>query len=207
MKDFINEINVNDILFGDFAALYEVTKKAREEKLAKELEEDRKITEQLLAELAEIEALQAAKEVEEEVISNEVEEDIVVDFIDDLNDFVKEETKKQRAKKNVKFEIPSYFIKAKDEPVIKNVDMDLDSDGQSLKKWILKKVKKEQVLIKNEYMDHAIKIGISKTKAEKLLKKITENLGLTKCWVTNFSARQYPALKRTYSNAVYYVIN
>ena len=192
MKTYLNEQVLNQLLEG--------YKPRKCEGLTKE---DKKVTEQLLAELDEIEALQAAKEVEEE-IDNEIEEDMAANFIDDLSDFMKEETKKQRAKKNEKFEIPSYFIKAKDEPTIKDIEMNLDSEGQLLKKWVLRKVKKEHVVIKNEYMDYAAKNNVSKTKAERLLEDITENLKLTKYWVTNFSTKQYPALKRTYINAVYY---
>ena len=124
------------------------------------------------------------------------------DFLNELNDFMKEEAKKP--KKHEEFETPSYFIKQKEEPTVKDIKMDLDNDGRLLKNWILRKVKKEQVFIKNEYMDYALKNNISKAKAEKLLKEITETLGLTKYWVTKLSAKQYPALKRTYSNAVYY---
>ncbi len=54
--------NVEEILGGEFAALYNMARRASKERLAKKLEEDRKITEKLLAELDEIEALQAAKE-------------------------------------------------------------------------------------------------------------------------------------------------
>lgn len=192
MKTFLNEQVLESLLEG--------YKPRKCEGLTKE---DKAVTEYLLKQVEEIEELQAAKEVEE-VINNEIEEDMVANFIDDLNDFVKEETKKQRAKKNEKFEIPSYFIKAKEEPTIKDIEMDLDNDGRLLKKWMLRKIKKEQVFIKNEYMDYATKKSISKTKAEKLLKDITEKLGLTKYWVTNLSEKQYPALKRAYTNAVYY---
>lgn len=130
-----------------------------------------------------------------------------LDFVSELNDFVREEEKNQAKKPKEKFEIPAYFIKTKDKPVIKDVKMNLDSDGQLLKRWILRKVKKEYVFIKNEYMDYAIKNNISKAKAEKLLNEITESLGLTKDWKVNFLEEQYPALKRTYSNAVFYKLN
>ena len=127
-----------------------------------------------------------------------------LDFINDLNGFVREENRKQKENKNDKFDAASYFRKPKDEPTVKDVKMDLDSDGQLLKKWVLRKIKKEHVFIKNEYMDYAIKNNVSKTKAEKLLKDITEDLGLTKNYVTKFSIGLYPALNRIHYNAIYY---
>ena len=130
-----------------------------------------------------------------------------LDFISELNDFVREEEKNQAKKPKEKFEIPSYFIKTKDKPVLQDVKMNLDSDGQVLKRWILRKVKKEQVFIKNEYMDYAIEHNISKAKAERLLQEITQTLGLVKDWKVNFLESQYPALKRTYSNAVFYKLS
>ena len=130
-----------------------------------------------------------------------------LDFVNELNDFVKEEEKNQAKIPKEKFEIPSYFIKTKDKPVLQDVKMNLDSDGQLLKRWIVRKVKKEQVFIKNEYMDYATENNIPKAKAERLLKEIAENLGLTKDWRTNSLAIQYPALERTYSSAVFYKLN
>lgn len=126
-------------------------------------------------------------------------------FISDLNNFVKEESKKQ--KKDNSFDAVSFFKKPKElknEPTVKNVKMELDSDGQLLKKWILRKMKKECVFIKNECMDYAMKNNISKSKAEKLIKTITENLGLTKNYATKLSTDLYPALNRIHYNGVYY---
>ena len=75
----IKELKMENILTGDLAALYTISKKVSEQMVQAQIEEDKKITEKLLAELDEIEALQAAKE--EEVVDN---------FIADLENFVEE---------------------------------------------------------------------------------------------------------------------
>ncbi len=62
----IKELKMENILTGDLAALYTISRKTTEQKVQAQIEEDRKLTQQLLAELDEIEALQAAKEEQQE---------------------------------------------------------------------------------------------------------------------------------------------
>lgn len=75
----IKEMKMENILTGELAALYTISRKNNESKIAEQIKEDQELTQKLLAELDEIEALQASKE-----------EEIVDDFIADFESFIEE---------------------------------------------------------------------------------------------------------------------